>query len=81
MVDILSPGGRCAVITFHSLEDRLVKQIFAQYLQAEKDAYTGQDTVPATLHKINKKPLTPTDLEMKQNKRSRSAKLRIVEKR
>jgi len=81
VVDILSPGGRCAVITFHSLEDRLVKQIFAQYLQAEKDAYTGQDTVPATLHKINKKPLTPTDLEMKQNKRSRSAKLRIVEKR
>ncbi|NDK19781.1 16S rRNA (cytosine(1402)-N(4))-methyltransferase RsmH [Candidatus Gracilibacteria bacterium] len=80
-VNLLSPGGRCAVITFHSLEDRLVKQIFAEYLQAERDEFTGQDTVPAILKKVTKKPLLPTEEEMKQNKRSRSAKLRIVEKR
>ena len=80
-IELLSPWGRCSVITFHSLEDRLVKQVFAEYLQAEKDEFTGQDKVPAILKKVTKKPLLPTDLEMKQNKRSRSAKLRIVEKK
>jgi 16S rRNA (cytosine1402-N4)-methyltransferase len=58
-----------------------VKQIFAEYLQAERDEFTGQDTIPATLKKVTKKPLLPTEEEMKQNKRSRSAKLRIVEKK
>ena len=80
-INLLRKWGRCAVITFHSLEDRLVKQIFAPYLQAEQDDVTGQDLVPAILKKVTKKPLTPTDLEMKQNKRSRSAKLRIIEKK
>lgn len=80
-ISLLSSWGRCSVITFHSLEDRLVKQIFAEYLQAERDEFTGQDTVPAIIKKVIKKPLLPTDLEMKQNKRSRSAKLRIVEKK
>lgn len=80
-ISLLSSWGRCSVITFHSLEDRLVKQIFAEYLQAERDEFTGQDRVPAIIKKVTKKPLLPTDLEMKQNKRSRSAKLRIVEKK
>ncbi|MDD2891757.1 MAG: 16S rRNA (cytosine(1402)-N(4))-methyltransferase RsmH [Candidatus Gracilibacteria bacterium] len=80
-ITLLAKGGRCSVITFHSLEDRLVKQIFAEYLQAERDEFTGQDIVPAILKKITKKPLLPTEDEMKQNKRSRSAKLRIVEKK
>lgn len=80
-IGLLAKGGRCSVITFHSLEDRLVKQVFAPYLQAERDELTGQDTTPAVIKKVTKKPLLPTDLEMKQNKRSRSAKLRIIEKR
>ena len=58
-----------------------MKQVFAEYLQAERDEYTGQDTIPAIIKKVTKKPLLPTDLEMKQNKRSRSAKLRIIEKK
>jgi 16S rRNA (cytosine1402-N4)-methyltransferase len=58
-----------------------VKQIFSPYLLSERDEITGQDVRPAVLKKVSKKPLLPTDLEMKENKRSRSAKLRIVEKR
>jgi len=50
-------------------------------LQAERDEFTGQDTVPALIKKVTKKPLLPTPEEMKRNKRSRSAKLRIVEKK
>ncbi|MDP2103979.1 MAG: 16S rRNA (cytosine(1402)-N(4))-methyltransferase RsmH [Candidatus Gracilibacteria bacterium] len=79
-VELLISGGRCAVITFHSLEDRLVKQTFAPYLQAERDELTGRDLKPAILKKATKKPIEPTETEIKQNKRSRSAKLRIVEK-
>ena len=80
-INLLAPGGRCSVITFDSLEDRLVKQIFTPYLQAEQDEITGQDKVPATLKKVTKKPILPAESEMKQNGRSRSAKLRIVEKK
>lgn len=79
-VELLVPWGRCSVITFHSLEDRLVKQTFAPYLQAERDEFTGRDLKPAILKKVTKKPIEPTETETKQNKRSRSAKLRIVEK-
>ena len=80
-VELLDTEGRCSVITFHSLEDRLVKQVFTEYLQAERDEFTGQDIIPALLKKVNKKPLLPTEEETKQNKRSRSAKLRVVEKK
>lgn len=66
--DLLNPGGRLAVISFHSLEDRVVKQYFNEY---DKDGY-GK--------KVNKKPIIATDEEMAENPRSRSAKLRIVEK-
>lgn len=66
--DSLSSGGRMAIITFHSLEDRIVKRAFN--LLKEK----GYAKV------INKKPITPSEEELKSNSRSRSAKLRLIEK-
>lgn len=65
---VLSKNGRIAVITFHSIEDRLVKQTFKQL----EDTGEGK--------RINKKPLTPSIEEIKENPRSRSAKLRVIEK-
>ncbi len=64
----LSHGGRIAVITFHSIEDRLVKQTFKQWEE------TGEGK------RITKKPLTPGPEEIAGNPRARSAKLRVVEK-
>ena len=66
--EALKVGGRMAVITFHSLEDRVVKRF---YKNKEKEG-------KATL--INKKPIIATNQEIKSNPRSRSAKLRIIEK-
>lgn len=68
------------VITFHSLEDRLVKQLFARYLVDEIDEVTGQITKPASFRKYSKKPIEPTIQEIETNPRSRSAKLRILER-
>ncbi len=67
-VDVLKPGGRIAVISFHSLEDRVTKQLF------ERLKRQGIGTV------ITKKPLTATYGENVKNKRSRSAKLRVFQK-
>jgi 16S rRNA (cytosine1402-N4)-methyltransferase len=64
----LAPKGRIAVITFHSGEDRIVKHLFKQ--QADEKIVTL----------VNKKPITPSDEELAQNPRARSAKLRISEK-
>lgn len=80
-IDILAPGGIIAVITFHSIEDRLVKQIFAPYMEGEIDEFTGQTVVEPILKKYTKKPIEPTPEEIQSNPRSRSAKLRIVQKR
>ena len=65
---LLNPGGRLAVISFHSTEDRMVKQAFRSAEQA------------GLLRVLTKKPLTPADAELAQNPRSRSAKLRVGEK-
>lgn len=65
------------MITFHSIEDRIVKQFFAPYLTGEIDDITGQETEKPILKKFNKKPIIPTEQEIEQNSRSRSAKLRI----
>lgn len=82
-IDMLSSGGRMAVITFHSLEDRIVKTVF-------KDATTGCICPPKTPicicgHKekgklVTRKPITATKEELEVNSRSSSAKLRIFEK-
>lgn len=68
-LDLLSPGGRLAVIAFHSLEDRIVKRVF----RAAEDEGKGM--------RITKKPIVPGVLERAKNPRARSAKLRIFEKR
>jgi 16S rRNA (cytosine1402-N4)-methyltransferase len=64
----LEPGGRLVILSYHSLEDRLVKQRFLSWDKAD------------VMRRLVKKPLTPTPEEVRQNPRARSAKLRLVEK-
>ncbi len=83
LVDRLSPGGRIAVITFHSLEDRIVKQTFASLAQGCTCPRSFPICVCGNKPKIklvNKKPILPSEEELEVNPRSRSAKLRIAEK-
>ncbi|QJB35298.1 16S rRNA (cytosine(1402)-N(4))-methyltransferase RsmH [Chitinophaga oryzae] len=77
----LKPGGRLAIITFHSLEDRLVKNFMktGSFEEAPEDPF-GKETPPKLFRLITKKPVTASDAELKLNSRSRSAKLRVAEK-
>jgi 16S rRNA (cytosine1402-N4)-methyltransferase len=78
---LLRPGGRAAIITFHSIEDRLVKNFFRRgtFDEPEENPFIN-DTTVSELNVITKKPIVPTEKEMKQNSRSRSAKLRVAER-
>ncbi len=81
-LDLLRPGGRLAVITFHSLEDRIVKQAFKQ-LSTDIVSPPGMasiETRPARARLITRKPIAPDSDERAANPRSRSAKLRAIEK-
>ena len=79
----LKPGGRIAVISFHSLEDRIVKDFFREHSRDRVNPpYERIYEVErkATLKEVHRKPITPSDEETTSNPRARSAKLRIAEK-
>jgi 16S rRNA (cytosine1402-N4)-methyltransferase len=82
-IDVLRSGGRMAVITFHSLEDRIVKKTFNE---AAKGCTCPPEFPICVCNKkpvvklVNKKPIVPNENEIKNNPRSRSSKLRIIEK-
>ena len=82
MIDLLNDGGRLCIITFHSLEDRIVKQLFRK----AQDPCTCPKNFPMCVcgkqskgKVITRKPILPTEEEIEQNARSRSAKLRVFE--
>ena len=80
---LLSVGGRMAIITFHSLEDRIVKHTFLEYT---KGCECPPDFPVCVCGKkpraevLTKKPILPSEQELEENPRSRSAKLRMLEK-
>jgi 16S rRNA (cytosine1402-N4)-methyltransferase len=78
---LLKPGCRAAIITFHSLEDRLVKNFFRRgtFKETEENPFIMNKSVNE-LKVITKKPVEPSEEEMKRNPRARSAKLRVAEK-
>ncbi len=82
-IELLSHEGRISVITFHSLEDKIVKNIYKEYSRP-KDLPPGLPMVPVeyqpTLKFVNRKPIVASDEELEVNNRSRSAKLRVAEK-
>ena len=84
MIDLLNPGGRLCIITFHSLEDRLVKSAFRK---AENPCTCPSDFPVCVCGNeskgkaVTKKPILPSEEELEANSRSKSAKLRVFEKR
>lgn len=82
-IELLNKGGRMCVITFHSLEDKIVKRTFKKYSEVD-ELLKGLPNIPeeykAKIKLINKKPITASDEELKENTRSHSAKLRIIER-
>lgn len=84
-ISMLNPGGRICVITFHSLEDRIVKQEFKKNSEVNSLVRgLKEDEIPdefkPKLKLINKKPIVASEKELEENSRSKSAKLRIVER-
>jgi len=82
-INLLKTGGRLCVITFHSLEDRIVKQTFKKYSEIN-EIVKGLPVIPdeykPLVKLVNNKPIVATEEEIKENSRSKSAKLRIIER-
>lgn len=81
--DVLNPGGRLCVISFHSLEDRIVKEVINRRVNpctCPKEFPVCICGKTADIKKISKKPILPSEEELEENPRSRSAKLRVCEK-
>lgn len=82
-IELLNSGGRMSVISFHSLEDRIVKDVFRRYSEVDP-IVKGLPEIPieyqAKIKIINKKPILASEEELKENSRSHSAKLRIIER-
>jgi 16S rRNA (cytosine1402-N4)-methyltransferase len=83
MIGLLNPGGRICIITFHSLEDRIVKSIFKK----NENPCTCPSNFPVCVcgnkskgHVVTRKPILPSEEELEKNKRSKSAKLRVFER-
>ncbi len=82
-IDLLNESGRICVITFHSLEDRIVKQTFKKYSEINslvKGLPVIPDEYKPKIKLINKKPILPSNEETWENSRSKSAKLRVIER-
>ncbi len=82
LIDALKPGGRIAVIAFHSLEDRIVKNTFRELSRTitAQPGFGDQQTRAASLRVLTKDPITPGVRETERNPRARSAKLRVAER-
>lgn len=82
-MDLLKVGGRISVITFHSLEDRLTKQLFkeASTIHVPKGLPFIPDDLKAPMQLVNRKPILPSEQELAANNRAHSAKLRVAERR
>lgn len=82
-LDLLNVGGRCAIITFHSLEDRIVKQIFNEKTKIDAKV-KGMPNIPdeylPDFKLVYNKVIVPTDEELENNPRARSSKLRVIER-
>lgn len=81
---LLNSGGRFAIITFHSLEDRIVKQKFESVSKIDVDkrlVLTEAELPKANYKLVNKKPILPSPKELEKNNRAKSAKLRIIERK
>ena len=81
-MDLLAIGGRISVITFHSLEDRLTKQLFkeASTVEVPKGLPFIPDELKPKMELVNRKPILPSQEELEENNRSHSAKLRVAQK-
>lgn len=80
-IDHLAPGGRLAIISFHSLEDRIVKRAFLKESgQLPEDAPPMATAPPARIERITRKPIRPGPEEIEANPRARSARLRVAER-
>ncbi len=81
-LDLLAPGGRCCVISFHSLEDKIVKSIFAKVSEVPQEMknlpYVPEEYLPK--YRIITKGITASEEELKNNHRSHSARLRVIER-